>query len=80
MRNDALSNMSFTQKTNAYIHSNFDNALIYLRDMAEDGKWEGIDYQDTDNDWDPLLHLDRLLVMTFAYSKKLLIHITIKNY
>jgi chondroitin AC lyase len=70
MRNDALSNMSFTQKTNAYIHSNFDNALIYLRDMAEDGKWEGIDYQDTDNDWDPLLHLDRLLVMTFAYSKK----------
>ena len=43
------------------------NAEKYEDTMDSTGSWSDVDYLDTDNKWDPLRALDRILVMTFAY-------------
>jgi len=68
LKEDAL-NLGFRPRTDRYIISDFSKSVSYLNAMQKDGSWSGIDYQDHDNNWQPLQHLDRLLVMTLAYAK-----------
>lgn len=67
--NDALQNQGFSPRTGRYIVSDFSKAGEYLRSMEPDGSWSDVDYMDRDNNWSPLVHLDRMLVMTINYAK-----------
>ena len=66
--NDAL-NLGFGPRTDRYIVSDYSKASEYLDSMADDGSWSDIDYEDTDNNWAPLKHLNRMLVMTVNYAQ-----------
>lgn len=68
LKEDAL-NLGFRSRTDRYIISDFGKAPEYLASMNEDGSWSDIDYQDRDNNWAPLKHLDRTIVMTINYVK-----------
>lgn len=65
---DVLISKSFLPRTRRYTATEFGNAYKYLIELESNGSWADIDYSDTDNFWDPLRALDRILVMTFAYS------------
>ncbi len=66
--NDALQNHGFSPRTGFYIASDFNKAGEYLTSMQPDGSWTDVDYLDRDNNWSPLRHLDKMLVMTINYS------------
>lgn len=66
---DALEHLGFTPRTDRYIISDFDKAKEYLAEMQADGSWTDIDYDDKDNNWNPLHHLNRMLVMTINYRQ-----------
>jgi len=66
--NDALQNHGFSSRTGYYIKSDFGKAEEYLNSMEADGSWIDIDYLDRDNNWSPLRHLDKMLVMTISYA------------
>lgn len=66
---DALVNQGYRPRIERYITSDYSKAGIYLATMNDDGGWADINYADRDNDWNPLNHLDRVLVMTFNYMK-----------
>ena len=66
--NDALQTHGFSPRTGRYIKSDFDNAEAYLTSMRSDGSWSDVDYKDRDNNWSPLRHLDKMLVMTINYA------------
>ncbi|MEQ9440483.1 MAG: polysaccharide lyase 8 family protein [Cyclobacteriaceae bacterium] len=66
---DAVNQLGFTSRTERYHISDFSKAEEYLQQMKPDGSWADVDYQDKDNDWSPLLHLDRLVVMAINYVK-----------
>ena len=42
-------------------------AASILKSIQADGHWADIDYADRDNDWSPLLHLERLLALSYCY-------------
>ncbi len=67
--NDALQNQGFSPRTGRYIESDFSKAEEYLSSMEPDGSWSDVDYMDRDNNWSPLVHLDKMLVMTINYTK-----------
>lgn len=67
---DALEQRGFTVSTQQYIISDFGNGGRYLETLSSDGSWPDVDYTDTDNEWNPLRALDRILVMTYTYHKK----------
>ena len=64
---DAL-NLGFQARTARYGASDFSKASVYLQSMQKDGSWPDVDYSDQDNNWAPLQHLDRLIVMTINYA------------
>jgi len=64
---DALEEKGFSPRTNRYIHSDFSKAEAYLNSLQADGSWKDVNYADRDNDWHPLVALDRILVMSYAY-------------
>ncbi len=65
---DALLERGFLNRTGRYLESNFDEAADYLNDLRPNGSWGDIDYQDRDNNWNPLQALNRTLILTYAYS------------
>jgi chondroitin AC lyase len=67
---DALDERGFVARVNQYMTPNLDGSMVYLETIRTDGSWSDVDYQDTDNEWDPLKALDRTLVMAYAYSKE----------
>ena len=67
---DALEKQGFTVSTQQYITPSFGSGKIYLEQQLENGSWADVDYKDTDNEWDPLHALDRILVMTYDYYQK----------
>jgi len=69
LKEDAL-NLGFRSRTDRYIISDFSKAEEYLSTMQQDGSWSDVNYQDHDNNWSPLKHLDKVIVMTINYSKE----------
>jgi chondroitin AC lyase len=67
--NDALINQGYKPRVERYILSDYNKAQEYLTSLNADGSWSDIDYADRDNNWAPLAHLDRILVMSFNYMK-----------
>ena len=67
--NDALINQGYAPRVERYINSDYSKARQYLKSLGNNGAWKDIDYSDRDNNWHPLNHLDRILVMTYNYSK-----------
>ncbi len=65
--NDALQTHGFLPRTGRYIASDFSKAEDYLTEMEPDGSWSDVDYLDRDNNWSPLMHLNKMLVMTINY-------------
>ncbi len=66
---DALVNQGYAPRIERYITSDYSKTGKYLETMNPDGSWSDVDYSDRDNDWHPLHHLDRLLVMSYNYMK-----------
>ncbi len=66
---DALVNKGFVPRVGRYIKPDFDAAAKYLAEQNFDGSWTSVDYLDTDNSWDPLSALDKILVMSVAYNQ-----------
>jgi chondroitin AC lyase len=64
---DALERRGFVPQISHYIEPDFTQASAYLRQMNPDGRWSDVDYADQDNEWNPLVALDRMLVLTYAY-------------
>lgn len=64
---DALVEKGFLVRTSRYIQSDFSKAAIYLSSLQTDGRWRDVNYADQDNEWNPLVALDRILIMTYAY-------------
>lgn len=62
--------LGFRPRTDRYIISDFSKAEEYLNSMQTDGSWPDVDYEDHDNNWAPLKHLDRVIVMTVNYADK----------
>lgn len=65
---DALNQGGFVDQIRHYIEPDFSQAETYLQQLQSDGSWPDVDYADRDNEWDPLKALNRMLVMTHAYS------------
>ena len=65
---DALVKKGFLVRTSRYIQSDFSKAEAYLNSLQTDGSWPDVDYADQDNEWNPLVALDRILMMTYAYQ------------
>lgn len=65
---DAIEEKGFLVRTEDYIQSDFSKTDTYLQSMQANGSWSDVDYADRDNEWNPLVALDRMLVMTYAYS------------
>ena len=68
--NDALENQGYKPRIERYITSDYSKTKTYLKQQNNAGGWNDVDYADRDNDWNPLHHLDRVLVMTYNFSKK----------
>ena len=66
---DAIEDYGFLPRTSRYIETEIDRAGEYLRNLSEAGSWNDVDYSDRDNNWAPLLHLDRMLVMAINYAQ-----------
>ncbi len=64
---DALRKKGFIIRTERYTQTDFSKAGTYLSNLQANGSWSDVDYTDRDNEWNPLLALDRILVMTYAY-------------
>ena len=68
LKKETIENQLFNQVTGvnaAYL----DKAPAILKSVKPDGSWPDVDYKDTDNDWSPVLHMERLLVLSYAYNK-----------
>lgn len=65
---DALEKRGFIPQVAHYIEPDFAQAGAYLKQMTANGSWSDVDYADQDNEWNPLLALNRILVMTYAFS------------
>ncbi len=67
---DALARNGFLPRISHYIEPDFEAASEYLADQNQDGSWSSVDYLDTDNSWDPLSALNKILIMSLAYNDK----------
>ncbi len=68
LKSETMDRQLFTSVTNinaAYLSQ----ASKFLSTLRTDGSWSDVNYADTDNDWSPLVHLERLLAMSYAYNK-----------
>ena len=68
--NDALINRGFQPRIERYITPDYGKAAEYLTNMTSEGSWSDVNYTDRDNNWAPLLHLTRIIVMTVNFSKE----------
>jgi len=68
--NDALINRGFSPRIERYITPEFDKAKEYLEIINTDGSWTDVNYKDRDNNWAPLLHLTRVIVMAVNFEDK----------
>ncbi len=66
--NDALYDKGFVSRVEQYMTPDFTKARTYLKMMKDNGSWMDVDYGDRDNEWNPLVALDRILVMSHAFS------------
>lgn len=66
---DALTNAGFKAETEPYWGTDFSQADSYSSRLASNGSWSDIDYGDTSNEFPALKHLDRVLVLSYVYSK-----------
>lgn len=66
---DALVQQGFLPRTLRYTASDMTKAGEYLGQLQGDGSWKDIDYMHRDNNWNPLIALDRILTMAWEYSK-----------
>ncbi|MBT3383508.1 MAG: hypothetical protein HN778_18925 [Prolixibacteraceae bacterium] len=64
---DALINRGFQPRIERYITPDYGKASEYLANFTPEGSWKDVDYTDRDNNWDPLHHLDRVLVLAFNF-------------
>lgn len=64
---DALVEKSFLNRTKRYLESDFSQTSTFLNSLQADGSWADVDYQDRDNNWNPLVALNRILIMTYSY-------------
>lgn len=67
---DALEGEGFVDRVKQYMTPDLEAAGAYQESLLADGSWSDVDYLDTDNEWDPLIALNRTLVMAYAYSKQ----------
>jgi hypothetical protein len=67
--NNALINQGYKPRIERYIISDYSKAEEYLVKLNPDGSWGDVDYADRDNNWAPLAHLDRIMVMTYNFMK-----------
>jgi chondroitin AC lyase len=65
---DALIHQGFLPRTLRYTDSDMTKAAKYLHQQQEDGSWIDIDYMQDENNWQPLVALDRILTMAWEYS------------
>ena len=68
--NDAVNNHGFTPRIERYITPEFDEAALYLANINQDGSWSDVNYTDSDNNWAPLLHLNRVIAMAVNFEDK----------
>jgi chondroitin AC lyase len=66
---DDLANASFKVQTEGYYGTDFSQAGSDMNSMKSNGSWSDVNYSDKTNTWSPLIHLDRMLVMAYCYSK-----------
>lgn len=66
---DALVNQGYKPRVERYITSDYSKTENYLTTLNSEGGWGDIEYNDRDNNWHPLNHLGRLLVMAYNYRK-----------
>lgn len=66
---NAIEDQGFIPSTSRYIQMDLSKAGAYLNTLTPAGQWEDVDYADRDNAWNPLLALDHILVMSYAYHK-----------
>lgn len=67
---NAIEDQGFIPSTSRYLPIDLSQAGVYLNSMTPTGQWEDVDYGDQDNFWNPLVALDRMLVMCYAYQKQ----------
>ncbi|WP_114751051.1 polysaccharide lyase family 8 super-sandwich domain-containing protein [Pleomorphovibrio marinus] len=65
---DALDQKGFVPRVSQYMIPNFKEADEYLGSLSEEGSWQDVDYADRDNEWEPLIALNRILVMAHAFA------------
>jgi chondroitin AC lyase len=69
LTDDALQHHGFTLRTQVYTPFQLSEAGHYLASLKPNGSWADVDYGDRDNDWSPLVHLNRVLTMAVSYEK-----------
>ena len=69
LTDDALIHQGYRPRIEVYIKSDYGKTGDYLESMNSNGGWNDVDYTDRDNNWAPLAHLDRLMVMTYNFRK-----------
>lgn len=67
---DALLRRGFVLTTQQYTSTEFGKGRDYLHALQPDGSWADVEYSDQDNEWSPLIALDRMLVMTYDYQQE----------
>jgi chondroitin AC lyase len=65
---DALIQQGFVPRVSQYMAPAFDQGQTYLKALSEDGSWSDVDYSDRDNEWEPLIALNRILVMSYDHA------------
>ncbi len=68
--NDALINKGYQPRIERYVTPDYTKAEFYMKTQNKKGGWNDIDYTDRDNNWHPLNHLTRMIVLTHNYSKE----------
>lgn len=66
---NALVNKGYQPRIERYVKPDYTKAELYMKNQNDKGGWNDIEYTDRDNNWHPLHHLTRLVVMTHNYSK-----------
>ncbi|HET9572017.1 MAG TPA: polysaccharide lyase family 8 super-sandwich domain-containing protein [Bacteroidales bacterium] len=68
LRVETIENQLFTSVTSVS-SDDLSEAAAYLSSLRLNGSWADVSYTDTDNDWSPVTHLKRMLVLSYAYNK-----------
>lgn len=67
---DALVYRGYQPRIERYIKPYYSKARYYQKTQNKNGGWNDIDYKDRDNNWHPLHHLTRLIVMSHQFMKE----------